>query len=194
MAGLDDLFKLLQAGAQSRPDLVASGAKPYTFAGRVGYAGQPSNITETLSRPPQESPDAEGLGTAMSAAAIGGKVSERSLWKTLERLYQANATQHGSDFIDMPRDVWTHRMLSRLADMSTLGNQLDPVKAIRDPEAIGLMEFLPKDKWKMDKKQIASLFQLFEKTGFKSPNRGVAEAMDPAIISRMQSYLDKVRK
>lgn len=73
---LTDLLSSLSGEAQPRPDLYTPGstgslenARPYTYAGRV--ATKPMAPEQLLSKLPQESPDAEGLGTAASLAGAG---------------------------------------------------------------------------------------------------------------------------
>lgn len=124
MPSLYNILMQLQQQAQPRPDI--GGGKPYTFAGRVGNAAgpQPSSVAEMLMRPPQESPDAEGMGTAMmTAAGMGIPLASKmkipagtNLNNVLEQMYQNHIKATRTVGIpDMSRDIWIKSKINDLA-------------------------------------------------------------------------------
>lgn len=127
MPSIFDILQQLQSQAQPRQDLGgAPGARPYTFAGRVGNANQPTSVTKMLTRTPQESPDAEGLGAAATLAGMGVPLSKlmqlkpgTDLNQILEEMYQG----YKKASPNMSRDQWMKMNLNNLA-----------MSAYRDPE------------------------------------------------------------
>lgn len=67
---LQTIIRLLAQQAKPRPDIITPGstgalenARPYTFAGRVGYANKPESVQELLKRMPMGDNE-EGMGLA----------------------------------------------------------------------------------------------------------------------------------
>lgn len=75
---LQDVLKQLMGGA---------GPRGATFAGRVIPQGQSPNLKQLLTQPPQESPDAEGMGAIMAGASpLAGKVLTAAEKKMYEKM------------------------------------------------------------------------------------------------------------
>lgn len=128
---MQSIFDALSRQATTRKDL--GGGRPYTFAGRVGNADQPTSLTEMMTRLPQESPDAEGMGAMVSLAGTGIPLSKlmklkpgTDLNQILEQMYQRDkqfvAAHSNPGTNELNRDIW---MRSRLNDLA--------LSAYRDP-------------------------------------------------------------
>ena len=101
MPGLGDLLQLILQQAQPQPQL-GQQQPTGTFAGRVVHPG--TTIAEVLSRLPQESPDAEGLGTAGAIVTGAGSLAKIAAKAVPEELSPLNkrVQQLVKDKLPMP--------------------------------------------------------------------------------------------
>ena len=190
----------LQGSATERPDL--GGGRPYTFAGRVGNANKPSDLVGMLSQMPTESPDAEGMGAAMTLAGstIGRQFTRQQLDKTLEKMYRATNKEAGTK-------VGLDEFLGKLVDnvYYNAGHagavKVDPVTMFRRaPEAIN--EFYPRSGRILNMRETAAALQAAERASFRPTYQGWAQSvggdfattLPPEIESRLFEYLSKLRK
>jgi hypothetical protein len=105
---LQNLLGMLQAQAQPRPDLMQGGERPFTYAGRVVTG--PQSLWDILARMPQETPDAEGLGTLATLA--GGAPAGKG---AIEQFLARKTAEQAAEKVPLnPRTVVPPEMYNRL--------------------------------------------------------------------------------
>jgi len=200
MPSLIDILQQLQAQAQPRQDL--GGGRPYTFAGRVGDANQPTSVAEMLMRPPQESPDAEGMGGLALAAGIplGSKMRlppGTDLGKVYESMYERAKSLDPL----LNRDRWIQSRLNYLA-MAADPNWHTPNTTVRPSELLQPDRYSPTGPASR-LTQVAAVLDNAERHGMLDSknltNATLRQAhtlvskVDQSILDQLSNYLEQIR-